>query len=446
VNPVTHKDNPRENALEILRRIEEGAFADAYLEQTRQDFDVRDSAFILELVYGTLRNRALLDWILNRFSAQPVEKTDRWTRNILRLGAYQMLFLDKVPVSAAVNTSVGLAKQYGKKHSYVNALLRNLDRNRGAISYPGTDDRARQLAVLYSHPEWLVRRWTERFGAKTTEAFLLANNHPAPLVIRTNTLRTTRKELIASLGSEGVIAVETKYSPVGLELVSGSGIQALSSYRKGWFMVQDQAAQLISLMLAPQPGETVLDACAAPGGKAAHLAEIMQDRGMLIALDADAGRIEKIRENIRRLGIAIIKTVQGDAVRYTNEAFDNILIDAPCSGLGVLRRHPDGRWTKSVRTISDRRALQKQILKNCAGLLRPGGAFVYATCTTEPEENEDVIADFMHTRSREFIIDDARPYLPPAAALLVGSDGFFRTFPHEPEMDGFFGVRIVRKS
>ncbi len=446
MNPLTNKDNPRENALDILRHVEDGAFADTYLEQTRKDFNVRDSAFILELVYGTLRNRALLDWILNRLSAQPVEKTDRWTRNILRLGAYQMLFLDKVPVSAAVNTSVDLAKQYGKKHGYVNALLRNLDRSRGAISFPGTDDRAQQLAVLYSHPEWLVRRWTQRFGAETTEAFLLSSNRPAPLVIRTNILRATRKELKASLGSEGVTAVETKYSPVGLELVSGSGIQSLSSYRKGWFMVQDQAAQLVSLMLAPRPGEIVLDACAAPGGKAAHLAEIMQDRGMIIALDADAGRIGKIHDNIRRLGIAIIKTVQGDAARYAGEAFDKILIDAPCSGLGVLRRHPDGRWTKSVRTISDRRALQKQILKNCAGLLKPGGAFVYATCTTEPEENEDVIADFMHTRSREFIIDDARSYLPPAAAPLVGSDGFFRTFPHEPVMDGFFGVRIVRKS
>jgi 16S rRNA (cytosine967-C5)-methyltransferase len=446
VNPVAHKDNPRENALVILRRVEEGAFADTSLEQTRQDFDARDSAFILELVYGTLRNRALLDWILNRLSAQPVEKTDRWTRNILRLGAYQMLFLDKVPVSAAVNTSVELAKQYGKKHGYVNALLRNLDRCRGAITYPGPGDKARELAVLYSHPEWLVRRWTERFGAETTEAFLLANNRPAPLVIRTNTLRTTRNELKATLGSEGVTTVETKYSPVGLEIVAGSGIQTLASYRKGWFMVQDQAAQLISLMLAPQPGETVLDACAAPGGKAAHLSEIMQDRGTLVALDADAGRIEKIRENIRRLGITIIKTVQGDAARYAEEKFDKILIDAPCSGLGVLRRHPDGRWNKSMRTISDRRILQMQILKNCAGLLKPGGAFVYATCTTEPEENEDVIADFMHTRSKEFMIDDPRPYLPPAAAPLVGSDGFFRTFPREPEMDGFFGVRMIKKS
>jgi 16S rRNA (cytosine967-C5)-methyltransferase len=446
VNPVAHKDNPRENALVILRRVEEGAFADTSLEQTRQDFDARDSAFILELVYGTLRNRAFLDWSLNRFSAQPVEKTDRWTRNILRLGAYQMLFLDKVPVSAAVNTSVELAKQYGKKHGYVNALLRNLDRRRGAITYPGPGDKARELAVLYSHPEWLVRRWTERFGAETTEAFLLANNRPAPLVIRTNTLRTTRNELKATLGSEGVTTVETRYSPVGLEIVAGSGIQALASYRKGWFMVQDQAAQLISLMLAPQPGETVLDACAAPGGKAAHLSEIMQDRGTLVALDADAGRIEKIRENIRRLGITIIKTVQGDAARYAEEKFDKILIDAPCSGLGVLRRHPDGRWNKSMRTISDRRILQMQILKNCAGLLKPGGALVYATCTTEPEENEDVIADFMHTRSKEFMIDDPRPYLPPAAAPLVGSDGFFRTFPREPEMDGFFGVRMIKKS
>jgi 16S rRNA (cytosine967-C5)-methyltransferase len=430
----------------ILRRVEEGAFADISLEQTRRDFDAVDSAFILEVVYGTLRNRALLDWSLNRFSAQPVEKTDRWTRNILRLGAYQMLFLSKVPVSAAVNTSVELAKQYGGKHGYVNALLRNLDRGRGAITYPRPDDKPLQLAILYSHPEWLVRRWTERFGAETTEAFLLANNRPAPLVIRANTLRTTRNDLKTTLGSEGVIAVETSYSPAGLEIVAGSGIQGLSSYRKGWFMVQDQAAQLVSLMLAPRPGETVLDACAAPGGKAAHLSEIMQNRGILVALDADAGRIEKIRENIRRLGITIIKTVQGDAARYSEETFDKILIDAPCSGLGVLRRHPDGRWNKSMRKISDRRILQMRILKNCARLLKPGGALVYATCTTEPEENEEVIADFMRTNSKEFMIDDPRPYLPPTAAHLVGSDGFFRTFPHEPEMDGFFGARITKKS
>jgi len=445
VNLVTHRDKPRERALDILRRVEEGAFADVYLERTRQDFDVRDSAFVLELVYGALRNRALLDWILNRFSAQPVEKTDRWTRNILRLGAYQILFMDKVPVSAAVNTSVGLAKQRGKKHGYVNALLRNLDRNRGAISYPGTDDRSRQMAVLYSHPEWLVRRWTERFGEEPTERLLQANNRHAPLIIRTNTLRATRDELKASLSSEGITAVKTKYSPYGLEIVSGSGIQTLSSYRNGWFMVQDQAAQLISMMLAPRPGETVLDACAAPGGKATHLAEMMQDRGTLIALDDDAGRIEKIRENIRRLGMTIITTVQGDAVRYSDGVFDKILIDAPCSGLGVLRRHPDGRWTKSVRTISDRRTLQKQILKNCGKLLKPGGALVYATCTTEPEENEEMIADFISTKGTDFLIDDCRPYLPPRAAPLVGGDGFFRTFPHELEMDGFFGARIVRQ-
>ncbi len=446
MKPVLHKDKCRENALLILRHVEEGAFADAYLEQSRRDFEARDSAFILELVYGTLRNRALLDWILNRFSAQPVEQTDRWTRNILRLGAYQIAFLDRTPVSAAVNTSVELAKQYGKKPGYVNALLRNLERSRGSFTYPGPDDKALQLAVLYSHPEWLVRRWIQRFGAETTEDFLLVNNSPAPLIIRTNTLRTTRDELKASLGSEGVMAVETTYSPVGLEIISGSGMHGLLSFQKGWFMVQDQAAQLISLMLAPQPGEALLDACAAPGGKAAHLAEIMQDRGTLVALDADAGRIERIHENAQRLGISIIKAVQGDAARYAEGRFDRILIDAPCSGLGVLRRHPDGRWNKSLRTINDRRTLQKQILKNCAGMLRPGGAMVYATCTTEPEENEGVVADFMNTMSKEFLIDDPRPYLPPAAASLIGNDGFFRTFPREPAMDGFFGVRMIKRS
>jgi 16S rRNA (cytosine967-C5)-methyltransferase len=445
VNSVVHKHNPRENALLILRRVEEGAFADASLEQTRRDFDALDSAFILELVYGTLRNRALLDWILNRISAQPVEKTDRWTRNILRLGAYQMLFLNRVPVSAAVNTSVELAKHYGRKHGYVNALLRNLDRSRGVVTDPGTNDKPLRLAILYSHPEWLVRRWTERFGAETTEALLRSNNSPAPLVIRTNTLRTTRIGLKTALVSEGVTAVETSYSPVGLEILDGSGIRALSSYQKGWFMVQDQAAQLISLMLAPLAGETVLDACAAPGGKAAHLSEIMQNRGILVALDTDAGRIEKIKENILRLGIMNIKTVQGDAARYSKETFDKILIDAPCSGLGVLRRHPDGRWNKSIRNISDRRKLQIRILENCAGLLKAGGALVYSTCTTEPEENEDVIADFIRTRSKEFMIDDPRPYLPPKATSLVSSDLFFRTFPHELNMDGFFGVRMIKK-
>jgi 16S rRNA (cytosine967-C5)-methyltransferase len=444
VNPRNCIDKPREKALKILRRVEDGAFADPLLEQARPGFKALDNAFILELVYGTLRNRALLDWTLNQFSSRPLIKTDAWTRNILRLGAYQILFLNRVPVSAAVNTSTELAKEHGKKQGYVNGLLRNLDRNRSSITYPGDDDPLKRLSVLYSHPDWLIRRWVERFGPETAEAVLRANNTHAPLILRTNTLKTTREELKSSLESLNITVSETKYSPAGLEIGRSPGIATLPAYQEGLFMVQDQAAQLVGMMLEPRPGERVLDACAAPGGKATHLAEIMKNRGTVVALESDPARIQKIHENILRLGTTIISPVLGDAAHYQEGTFDKVLVDAPCSGLGVLRRHPDGRWNKTESTPKDRQVLQKQILENCARLLRPGGALVYATCSTEPEENEDVIAGFLGKAGKEFSLDDPRSYLPPSAASLVDESRYFRTFPREPEMDGFFGVRMVR--
>jgi 16S rRNA (cytosine967-C5)-methyltransferase len=415
------------------------------MNEARPSFDRRDGAFILELVYGTLRNRAILDWSLDRFSSKPVETTDAWTRNILRLAAYQMLFLDRVPVSAAVNTATALAKVYGKKHGYVNGLLRNLDRKRDAITYPGPEDPVKRLAVVYSHPAWLVKRWVKRFGEEATEGLLEKNNRPAPLIIRTNTLRTTRAELKASLESEGCAATESLHSPAGLELRSGPDLQELASFRKGWFLVQDQAAQLISLMLSPRAGETVLDACAAPGGKATHIAEIMKNEGTVVALESDPLRIVRLRENSARLGTSIIAPTVGDATRYRGGSFDRILIDAPCSGLGVLRRHPDGRWNRSETAIEERRVHQMRILNNCAALLKPGGTCVYATCTTEPEENEDVIRAFLSGADKEFMIEDPRPYLPEQAHPLVDDQGFFHTYPQAPEMDGFFGARMKRK-
>ncbi len=445
VIPVAHRDKPREKALEILTRVETGAFADALLDRARQDFDSRDNAFILELVYGTLRNRTLLDWALDQFSAQPLAKTDAWTRNILRLGAYQMLFLDKVPVSAAVNTAADLSKDYGKKSGYVNGLLRSLDRKRASIVGPGPDDPVKKLSILHSHPEWLVRRWMKRLGEETAEKFLRENNRPAPLIVRANTLKTTRDRLKASLEAEGAATIETAYSAVGLEIISSPGLRSLTAYAEGWFMVQDQAAQLIGLMLGPRPGETVLDACAAPGGKATHLAELMENRGSVIALENDQGRLGSIRENSARLGITIISPVRGDAMKYQEGRFDKVLIDAPCSGLGVLRRHPDGRWNKSEKTIRERAVLQRGILENCASLLKPGGALVYATCTTEPEENEEVIDSFL-AKHNEFALEGPQRFLPASAAGLVDNKGFFRTFPDEPAMDGFFGVRLVKRS
>lgn len=441
---MTRIDKPREQALEILCRAEEGAFADALLEQARQLFDSRDNAFILELVYGTLRNRAFLDWRLNRLSRQPVEETDVRTRNVLRLGAYQLLFLDRVPASAAVNTAAELAKLHGKKQGYVNGLLRNLDRNRREAAAPDADDPVRRLALLYSHPAWLVKRWLARYGVAKTEALLRGNNEPAPLVIRTNTLKTTRDGLKAALLTQGVETRETTYSPAGLELLSGSGLRSPAAYEEGLFMVQDEAAQLIGLLLAPAAGDAVLDACAAPGGKATHLAELMRNEGSVAALERDAARIGRIRENSTRLGTTILAPVHGDAVRFQGGPFDRILIDAPCSGLGVLRRRPDGRWNKRERDIKERAALQRRILEHCANLLKPGGVLVYATCSVEPEETGEVITSFLAGSAGGFVIDDARQFLPDKASELVDDRGFLRTLLNEQGMDGFFGARLVR--
>lgn len=438
------RDRPREKALEILIRVEEGAFADALLDQARPDFDRRDNAFILELVYGTLRHRSRLDWDLDQFSKQPLAKTDAATRNILRLAAYQLLLLDKIPVSAAVNTATEIAKRRGKKSGYVNGLLRNLDRRREEIREPDTGNAARDLSILYSHPEWLVTRWLQRFGAEQTGRILRENNHPAPLIIRANMLRTTREELKASLESENAVARETEYSPAGLVISSSPGLLSLTAYRKGWFMIQDEAAQLIGFMLGPQPGESVLDAAAAPGGKATHIAELMENRGAVTALESDRQRIGRVTENSERLGAAIIKPVWADAARHHEGAFDRILLDAPCSGLGVLRRHPDGRWTRKESVIREKQGLQIKILENCSRLLKPDGALVYATCTTEPEENEQVISSFLNANP-SFALDDPRPHLPGPAHTLVDPAGFFRTFPKEPRMDGFFGARLVKK-
>jgi 16S rRNA (cytosine967-C5)-methyltransferase len=437
-------DKPREKALQILCRIEEGTFADGLLEQARRQFEHRDNAFIHELVYGVLRTRSRLDWTLDRFSAQPVSKTDIRTRNILRLGAYQMLFLDRVPVSAAVNTCVELAKEHGRKNGYVNGLLRNLDRKRGEIGELADSDPEQRLSLLHSHPAWLVKRWVKRFGLDRTEELLRDNNRPSPLVIRTNTLRTSREELKAALEPDGAEVVLTQWSPLGLELRSGPELRSLKAYQAGWFLVQDEAAQLIGFMLDPRPGEAVLDACAAPGGKATHLAALMQNSGTVIALESDPGRISRIGENSDRLGTTIVRSVLADAIKYREGSFDKVLIDAPCSGLGVLRRHPDGRWSKKEELIRERAKVQREILKNCASLLKPGGALVYATCTTEPEENEQIIASFLAETPGQFRIDDPRPLLPEQARKLVDDDRFFRTFPAAPEVDGFFGARLLK--
>lgn len=437
--------NPREAVLNILLKAERGGLAGRLIESLRSLFAPIDNAFLLELVYGVFRNRTYLDYSLNLFSERPVEKTDARTRNILRIGAYQILFLDRVPVRAAVDTSVQLAKRFGGKFGYVNAVLRNMARGIDRIQPPCIDDVDRRFSIIYSHPEWLVKRWVLRYGADTAEKLLSSNNKRAPLTIRANTLKISREGLKSELQAEGCIVRDCIYAPTGIEIVSSPGITRLDSFKKGLFLVQDEAAQLVALLLDPLPGETILDACAAPGGKTTQIAELMKNQGRVIALDNDPERLKMLEENIERLGMEIIEPVLGQAYQYEGGLFDRILIDAPCSGLGVLRRHPDGRWTKTEEAITRHRPLQEMILEACSALLKPGGVLVYATCTTEPEENEDLIAGFISKKRAGFMLDDPRQHLPANAAHLVDGRGFFRTWPNIPMIDGFFAARLIKK-
>ena len=444
MSPSSRRDKPRERALYILRRTEEGNFADPLLDEARRDFNGRDSAFIHELVMGVLRNRSLLDWTLDRFSEKPVSRTDAWTRNILRLGVYQLIHLDRVPASAAVNTAAELAKEHGKKSGYVNGLLRTIDRNKASLPLPATDNPLSRLSTIYSHPAWLVRRWLDRFGLSRAEDMLRNNNRHAPLTIRTNTQKGKREELLGLLEAQGVQARPTQYSPEAIEIIASPSFATLPVYRDGWFMVQDEAAQLVAMILDPKKGEEVLDACAAPGGKATHIAELMGNEGRVVALESDKKRIARIRENSERLGLTNVVPFLGDAAVFKEGSYNKVLIDAPCSGLGVLRRHPDGRWTKTEEDLVERAKLQKKILENCAKLVKTGGVLVYATCSTEPEENEAVVRWFLD-RNNAFTLGDPRPFLPHPAAHLVGGDLLFRTSPTEPSLDGFFAARIIKR-
>ncbi len=436
----------RQLSLEVLNNIEtKGGFAKRAIDDAFDNpLSPQDKSLIMEIVYGVLRHRRRLDWIIEARAGRKIETIDPYARNILRMGTYQVLFLDRIPEWAAVNESVELAKLYG--HSgiagFVNGVLRNIIRNKDALTYPSIEDNPiLHISVVYSHPEWLVRRWVKSFGIDETISLCKANNEIPPLTLRTNSLLISREELLYALREEVEDAEATNLSPYGIRIKGFPHITELQSYKKGFFQVQDEGAQLIAPMLDPKAGERVLDACAGPGGKATHIAEIMGNNGEIIALDMDDGKLKLLRENIERLGIKIIKITKADATQDLSHlgTFDRILLDAPCSGLGVLRRHPEGKWRKTEGIIKEFQRIQSAMLKSVSPLLKQGGKMVYCTCSTEPEEGEYVIENFLK-ENPDFYIDN------PSSNLTAGvmDKGFLRVYPHIHGTDGFFAAMIGR--
>ncbi|MFM1797928.1 MAG: hypothetical protein RLZZ117_206 [Cyanobacteriota bacterium] len=408
---TAHGVAPRRLAWDVLQAVAAGAWADAALERAlrRAPLSDRDRALATDLAYGAIRQRQLLDgWITakGRLAAERQPPLLRW---LLHVGLYQLLFLQRVPASAAVSTTVQLARDGGLERlaPVVNGLLRAVLRARQALpdgaepwrGLPLPDAPAHALALRHSLPPWLAESVLTWIGAEGAELFGQAANTPPPLDLRVNIRRTDPATLIRRLAEVGLRAEPLAAAPEGITLLDRAGdLRALPGYAEGHWSVQDRQAQRIVPLLDPQPGETILDACAAPGGKACHCAERMGDRGEVWAVDRSAARLQRLRRNAERLGLSAVRPRTADATALLDTTpdwrrrFDRILLDAPCSGLGTLARHADARWRQTPATVAELTTLQARLLDSLAPLLAPGGRLVYATCTVHPLENHARIA------------------------------------------------------
>ncbi|MBN1903825.1 MAG: 16S rRNA (cytosine(967)-C(5))-methyltransferase RsmB [Deltaproteobacteria bacterium] len=450
------KDKPRELALDTLVGIEKaGEYAGNYLEDifsNNPGFDDRDRAFIANLIQGVIRYRLKLDYIIGGFSNTPLKKIDNRVLNILRLAIYQVYFMDRVPESAAVDRAVEQAKAMkGQQHvvPFVNGLLRNICRNKDGVKFPDRKKASvKYLSSFYSFPLWLAQRCFDEAGLVSSEALFEAQNRFPSINIRVNRLKTTADELVRVFADEGINAVHAEYVPDCLILENFSGrIERLPSFKKGLFQVQDQAAQLVSWLLDVKPGQTILDVCAGLGGKSSHLMELMGGKGHVTSLDTDKRRLELLYENARRLGITGIKSVVADASEpfpdRLKNAFDRVLIDAPCSGLGTIGRHPDIKWNRTEIDVKRISRIQRKILENSFEAVKPGGFILYVVCTYTREENRTVIDNFINKNSGASLVD-LNTIVPEWARNLIDNEGFFRSYPHKHKMDGFFAA-LMRK-
>ncbi|NDG75162.1 MAG: 16S rRNA (cytosine(967)-C(5))-methyltransferase [Synechococcaceae bacterium WB8_1B_136] len=430
---------PRRVAWQVLQAVAAGAYADGALERElgRTELSVADRGLATELAYGAIRQRRLLDAWLDLLGKVPAHKQPPKLRWLLHLGLYQLLASERVPAAAAVSTTVELAKRGGltRLAPVVNGLLRAfLRRQQAGQPLPLSADPAEALGVRQSLPAWLADALLQWLPEAQAEAFGRACNTPPALDLRVNRLRSSREAVLQALAAAGVAAEPIPGLPDGLTLTGRSGdLRLLPGYAEGHWCVQDRAAQRIAPLLDPQPGERILDACAAPGGKSTHLAELMRDQGSVLALDRGEARLRRVERNSARLGLGCIQPCHGDAATLAAEApelrgsFDRILVDAPCSGLGTLARHADARWRIDPSSIDALVVLQRQLLEGLLPLLKPGGRLVYATCTVHPRENGELIAAFLADHPGWTLRESWQlwPGAQQAGEGGVGGDGFF---------------------
>lgn len=431
----------RDAALESLtacRRLD--AWSDGSLKAASRKLDRREAALAARLTYGVLQNRALLDFYLDQYCSQPFGKLEPFIRDVLRLGAYQIIFMDRVPDSAAVNEAVKAVKDRKRQRAagFVNAVLRRLSREKGSLpELPQTDDAA-WLALRYSHPVWLVQRLLELLGREEAEAFLRMDNDSVPTTIQRNSLRCTSNELTTSLAEAGAALTPHPWMPDCWEISGGGDLEAMTAFQQGLFQVQDAAAKAAVLAADPRPGMRVLDVCAAPGGKSFSAAIAMEDRGEIVACDIHPHKLALLEKGAQRLGLRCIQAVQADGRKMREEwcgGFDLVLCDVPCSGLGIIRKKPDIRY-KEPKQLAGLPDVQRAILENASHYVRTGGALLYATCTILPEENRAVTEDFL-SRHGEF---QQEPFSLPGH--WEPNDGAMTLWPQRHGTDGFYVCKM----
>lgn len=438
----------RGSAIKILSRFER---SDAYLDKllaaefVNRKYDSRDRSLLTELVNGVVRWKWKLDWALNGFFHGDYLKSLNVVKNSMRVALYQMQYLDKIPNFAAINESVEFVKrvQGDKTAGLVNAVLRNIDRNIHSIRYPNRDsDPIYYMAVVHSHPRWMVKKWAEKFGEVHTENLLRSNNRKPYLPIRINSMRSTPGEILDVFRKKGLNFEVSDLNENSILVKSpGFNIAEIQEFIEGKITVQDTAASLVGKLADARPGMKILDLAAAPGGKTLQLAEYSENKADILALDKYESKLKFIDEAAARCGFDSIKTQASDARNFSSaEKFDLVLADVPCTGTGVISKKPDIKWKRERNDIDDLVKIQKEILKNAADFVKPGGALIYATCSIEDEENMNVVKDFLEKRN-DFVFVPADKYVPEAAV----SDGYLQTLPHIHNVDGAFAARLEKK-
>ncbi|MES5395201.1 16S rRNA (cytosine(967)-C(5))-methyltransferase RsmB [Bacillus amyloliquefaciens] len=443
------KINVRELALEALEKLEQNqAYSNLLLTSVikTNTLSDQDRGLLTELVYGTLQNKIALDYMLKPFIRKP-NKVKPWVIQLLRLSAYQMEYLEKVPDRAAIHEAVEIAKKRGHKGiaSFVNGILRSLQRE-GAPSFAEIEDPVLRLSTETSHPEWLVKEWVEAYGFEAAEKICRIHLVPPKQTLRVNQIKADKETLLNEMENAGLEAEAGDLSPDAIKLLKGS-IASTEFFQNGQVSIQDESSMLVARALDPKPGETVLDACAAPGGKSAHIAELMKNEGSLTSLDLHRHKVKLIQEGAERLGLTIIDAQTMDARKagdaFGAERFDRILVDAPCSGFGVIRRKPDMKYTKTPEDSRRLSEIQLGILREIAPLVKKGGTLVYSTCTMDRTENEEVMHAFIQEHP-EFEPDLSLEKRLPEKARPFVQDGSLQILPHYFGTDGFF-ISSMRK-